>query len=170
MSIIFSWVIFSWMTLSTFSMKLQSGVIQCAKDCFSIIRIQSLTWTKTWLERAANLRYEILSWVTYIKSGCPLKVAWAHWRAPELCYWSKNFAMFESLCSRTENYNQGNGTLVHRQVVNAINETKRKIDRRENLSAAGRSESLSAARQIDFSWNHMRCLFFVPGIKLKHKY
>ena len=56
-------VIFSWMTLSTFSMKLQTGVIQCAKDCFSIVRIQSLTWTKTWLGRAANLRYEILPWV-----------------------------------------------------------------------------------------------------------
>ena len=37
--------------------------------------------------------------------------------------------MFESLCARAEKYNQGNGTLVHRQVVNAINETKRKIDR-----------------------------------------
>ena len=53
--------------------------------------------------------------------------------------------MFESLCARAEKYNQGNGTLVHRQVVNAINETKRKIDRRENLSAADRSKSLSAA-------------------------
>ena len=30
--------------------------------------------------------------------------------------------MFESLCARAEKYNQGNGTLVHRQVVNAINE------------------------------------------------
>ena len=59
--------------------------------------------------------------------------------------------MFESLCARAEKYNQGNGTLVHRQVVTVINMTKRKIDRRENLSAADRSKGLSAARQIDFS-------------------
>ena len=44
-------------------MKLQTGVIQCAKDCFSISRIQSLTLINTWLERAASLRYEMLSWV-----------------------------------------------------------------------------------------------------------
>ena len=77
MSVIFSWVIFSWMTLSTFSMKSQTGVIQCAKDCFSIVRIQSLTWTKTWLGRAANLRYEILSWVYGIFSTLNVK-PWAN--------------------------------------------------------------------------------------------
>ena len=56
--------------------------------------------------------------------------------------------MFESLCARAEKYNQGNGTLVHRQVVNAINETKRKIDRRESLSAADESERMSAAEKL----------------------
>ena len=56
--------------------------------------------------------------------------------------------MFESLCARAEKYNQGNGTLVHRQVVNAINETKFKIDRRESLSAADESERMSAAEKL----------------------
>ena len=50
--------------------------------------------------------------------------------------------MFESLCARAEKYNQGNGTLVHRQVVNAINEPKLKIDRKESLSAADESETI----------------------------
>lgn len=56
--------------------------------------------------------------------------------------------MFESLCARAEKYNQGNGTLVHRQVVNAINETKRKIDRRESLSAAEESERKGATEKL----------------------
>ena len=56
--------------------------------------------------------------------------------------------MYESLCACTEKYNQGNGTLVHLQVVNAINETKRKIDRRESLSAADESERMSATKKL----------------------
>ena len=56
--------------------------------------------------------------------------------------------MFESLCARAKKYNQSNSTLVHRQVVNAINETKRKIDRRESLSAADESERMSAAEKL----------------------
>ena len=48
--------------------------------------------------------------------------------------------MFESLYARAKKCNQGNSTLVHRQVANAINETKRKIDRRESLGAADESE------------------------------
>ena len=59
--------------------------------------------------------------------------------------------MFESLCARAKKYNQSNSTLVHRQVVNAINETKRKIDRRESLSAADESERMSAAEKLIFS-------------------
>ena len=56
--------------------------------------------------------------------------------------------MYETLHAFAEKYNQGNGTLVHRQVVNAINETKRKIDRRESLSAADESERMSAAEKL----------------------
>ena len=72
--------------------------------------------------------------------------------------------MFESLCARAEKYNQGNGTLVHRQVVNAINETKRKIDRRESLSAADESERMSAAEKlissVRFLKSHAMSIFF----------
>ena len=56
--------------------------------------------------------------------------------------------MFESLCARAEKYNQGNGTLVHRQVVTAIHETKRKINRRESLSVDDESERMIAAEKI----------------------
>ena len=72
--------------------------------------------------------------------------------------------MFESLCARAEKYNQGNGTLVHRQVVNAINETKFKIDRRESLSAADESERMSATEKlissVRFLKSHAMSIFF----------
>ena len=79
--------------------------------------------------------------------------------------------MFESLCARAEKYNQGNGTLVHRQVVNAINETKRKIDRRESLSAADESERMSAAEKLISSVRFLKShamSIFLPGIKVKN--
>ena len=56
--------------------------------------------------------------------------------------------MYVNLCARAEKYNQGNGTLVHRQVANPINETKRKIDRRESLSAAEESERKGATEKL----------------------
>ena len=56
--------------------------------------------------------------------------------------------MFESLSARAKKYNQSKSTLVHRQVVNAINETKFKIDRRESLNAADESERMSAAEKL----------------------
>ena len=75
--------------------------------------------------------------------------------------------MFESLCARAKNNNQSNSTLVHRQVVNAINETKRKIDRRESLSAADESERMSAAEKlissVRFLKSHAMSIFLFPG-------
>ena len=81
--------------------------------------------------------------------------------------------MFESSCALAEKYNQGNGTLVHRQVVNAINETKFKIDRRESLSAADESERMSAAEKLISSVRFLKShamSIFLPGIKVKHNY
>ena len=59
---------------------------------------------------------------------------------------------------------QDNGTLNQWQVVNTINETKRKIDRRESLSAADESDKMSAAEKsissVGFLKSHAMSIFF----------